>query len=562
MKEYFRKAISIFHSPGILAVIRWSECVHRKVLLICLFTAISSLCSLGFTLATKGLVDSAVSSQMHQLQRFSLLLGIIILARVCLATIQGRLEIQTSSELQKQLQGMLTKQLLSKEYSRIKGFHSGELVNRVFSDVSVVKKGIVQILPDIIYIVISFFGAAIILIQMDWHFVILLIGGSLLGTGLLILFRAPMKNRHKTMQEAEGALHAAIQETLENIRLIKASVSENRAFRHIYANQENLCQQQIHQGNFKLILNQVMGLIFDLSWLFCMIWGCLNIFRGQMTYGSLAAILQLISRIQGPIASAVSITAEVYGVTSSAERMLELTGLPDEEPGESLSSFDRICLNQVTFLYDDGIEPVLQHISHTIYSGDFLALTGISGGGKTSLFQLLLGIYRPTSGSIVFCCGSKSVPASRSTRNLFAYVPQGNTLFSGTLRENLTMFTDHASEEDIRKAVKAACIEEMVEEMGLDAVLGERGIGLSEGQAQRVAVARALLSNAPILLLDEATSALDELTEALLLKNLSTMRDKTCIIVTHRRAALEICDYILHISEGKMEQKTVHNIQI
>ena len=158
-----------------------------------------------------------------------------------------------------------------------------------------------------------------------------------------------------------------------------------------------------------------------------------------------------------------------------------------------------------------------------------MALTGISGGGKTSLFQLLLGIYRPTKGRMLFRAGDLEVPASRGTRALFAYVPQA--------------------------AVDAACLTAVVEDIGYDAVLGERGVGLSEGQAQRVAVARALLTKAPILLLDEATSALDEKTEAKLLKNISKMRDKTCIIVTHRRAALDICDYTLHIEEGVMSRK-------
>ena len=213
-------------------------------------------------------------------------------------------------------------------------------------------------------------------------------------------------------------------------------------------------------------------------------------------------------------------------------------------------------MEHVSFMYDDGDEDVLRDIDGTIHRGDFVALTGISGGGKTSLFQLLLGILHPTKGQIVFSKKGVDVPASRGTRRLFAYVPQGNMLFSGTLRDNLLMFTDEASEEEIEAAVKAACIEPLVKDIGLDAVLGERGIGLSEGQAQRVAVARALLSKAPVLLLDEATSALDEKTEAQLLANIAAMQDKTCLIVTHRRAALRICDYRMHIEDGTSEGLT------
>jgi len=384
-----------------------------------------------------------------------------------------------------------------------------------------------------------------------------MLAGGLLGLGLVLLFRKPLKERHKRMQEAEGALHADMQETLENVRLIKASVSEQRAVRRIGGHQEFLAAEQIRQGMFSFWMNNSLGLVFELSWLFCMIWGCINIYHGILTYGSLAAMIQLIGRIQSPIANAVSMASQAYGVTSSAERLLELTDLPDEEETERLPDFDEIRMDNITFKYDDGVEEVLQSINWTIRKGDFLALTGMSGGGKTSLFQLLLGIYRPTSGRLDFVLGDTVAPASRGTRSLFAYVPQGNSLFSGTLRDNLTMFTDSASDEEIFRAAKAACIDHVVADIGLDAKLGERGVGISEGQAQRIAVARALLTGAPILLLDEATSALDEKTEARLLENISAMRDKTCIIVTHRRAALEICDYTLHIADGKMkEEKT------
>ena len=555
MSSNLEKVKSIFRSPGIAAVLRWSKCVHFKVVMICLITVAATVASLCFTLATKGLVDGAVSSNSEELVHYAVMLVAIILVQHILSAARAWFRIRGSAELQESLQGMLVKEILSKEYGGLKGYHSGELVNRVFSDMSVIKNGIMNILPSLIGIVVSFVGAAGILIAMDWHFVILMLAGGILGLALVILFRGPMKARHKRMQEAEGALHSSTQETFVNIRLIKSSLSEPRALRRIGADQEHLSKEQVRQGLFSFRMNDSMGLVFDFSWLFCMLWGCMNIYRGNLTYGALAAMLQLIGRIQGPIANSVSIASQLYGVSSSAERLLELTDLPSEEEGEVLHNFDEICMDDITFKYDDGIEEVLQHVNWTIHRGDFMALTGISGGGKTSLFQLLLGIYQPTKGQMLFKSGDLVVTASRGTRALFAYVPQGNTLFSGTLRDNLLMFTDSATEEEIKAAVDAACLTSVVEDIGYDAVLGERGVGLSEGQAQRVAVARALLSKAPILLLDEATSALDDRTEAKLLENISKMRDKTCIIVTHRSAALAICDYTLHIEEGVMSRK-------
>ena len=257
-------------------------------------------------------------------------------------------------------------------------------------------------------------------------------------------------------------------------------------------------------------------------------------------------------RIQTPIANAVNLVSQAYGVVASAERLQEIIGLPDEDAGVKLESFDEIKLEHVYFQYNESHDDVLADLDDCIKRGDFVALTGISGGGKTSLFQLLLGIYRPTSGSVSFISDGKAVLASKGTRSLFAYVPQGNTLVSGTLKENIESFTDCPFEERLAVAIQTACLDDVIAEVGLDAKIGERGIGLSEGQAQRVAIARALLSDAPILLLDEATSALDEQTEAKLLENIGKMRDKTVIIVTHRRAALAICDYQLHIENGYM----------
>ena len=354
------------------------------------------------------------------------------------------------------------------------------------------------------------------------------------------------------MQAAEDVLHSSTQETMENIRVIKASVSEERVLTQIDENRERLQSEQIRNGKLSIAMNNGMGVMFDVSWLFCYLWGCIKIFNGEFTYGSLGAMIQLMGRIQSPIANAVRIVGQIYGVVASTERLQDVLDLPDEENHGSLKAFDKIVLRDVSFQYDDGIEEVLIGVNGEIQKGEFVAITGRSGGGKTSLFQLLLGIYRPTDGEITFIHGTESITASRGTRILFAYVPQGNTLFSGTLRDNLTRFTDSAAEDEILQAVRIACIEDLVEDVGLDVVLGERGIGLSEGQAQRVAIARALLSRAPILLLDEATSALDEKTEAKLLENIGKMRDKTVIIVTHRTAALRICNKQWHIEEGKL----------
>lgn len=547
-----QKIKRIFHKSALSALWQWSKPVRKQVALICLISLVSTLGSLGIPLVTRGLIDGATSSDESALWTYGIMLVGLFAVQRLLAIANAHISNVANAGFQRKIQGMVTDAILGKEYASLKGYHSGELTNRVFSDVHVVKNGILTIVPTVLRTIISFVGAAIILITMDWRFLPVILVVCNLGLVFTVLFRNPMKRRHKRMQEAEDALHASTQETLENIRIVKASVSEERAISSMDERRERLSAEQIRNGRLSIIMNQGMGSIFDISWLLCHLWGCVRIFQGSFTYGSLAALIQLVNRIQGPIASAVGLITKMYGVVASAERLQEVVGLPDEEVGEGTRTFDEIRLENVSFQYEESREDVLTNISATIRKGDFVALMGISGGGKTSLFQLLLGIYKPTSGSVLFVSDGNAIPAAKGTRSLFAYVPQGNTLMSGSLRDNLTMFTDHATDEGIAAAVTAACLNDLVSEIGMDARIGERGVGLSEGQAQRVAIARALLSDAPILLLDEATSALDEQTEAKLLENIDAMRDKTVIIVTHRRAALAICDYTLQIENGRM----------
>lgn len=553
--DTIQKIRKLFRSPALVKIYTWSQCVHKKVGLICFLRIIMVLVSLGFTVVTKELIDAAISSKYDSLIYFGIASVVLTFAEIGISYEISLLRTCASATLQRALQRMMIQSILQKPYVFLKRYHSGELINRVFSDVGVIRNGVLNELTGIVSMIVSFVGASTILVVLDWHFVLLLFGTGLIGLVTVILFRKPMKARHKRMQKEEDKLHSIIQEMVENIRLIKASTSEKRMMKQIGLRQESMEKEQIRQGKFSAIMGNGMDLMFNLSWLSCMLWGCFAIFRGEMTYGSLAAMIQLIGRVQGPIADAVSIIGDAYRVISSGERLMEVTELPSEKEGEILKDFDEICFENMTFCYDDGVDDVLRDINVCVHKGDFVALTGTSGGGKTSLFHLLLGIYLPKSGKIFICHDGKKIEACSGTRNLFAYVPQGNTLFSGTLYDNLTLFTDNADAHSIEQAVQAACIDDLVAEIGMNAEIGERGVGLSEGQAQRVAVARALLTGAPILLLDESTSALDEETEARMLNNISKMRDKTCLIVTHRRAALSICDYKLNIVNGEMTRE-------
>lgn len=541
---------------------QWSKTRHLSIFGICILSMIGTCGSLVIAAATRGLIDSAVGRDGRQFLFNAILIsGAVLTIRLC-GLISGLLSAKTGAELLRDLRTMVLRRLLHKQYAELDGFHSGELVNRMFSDVGIVRNGIMEAVPAIVSMAVGFAGAAVLLIRMDWRFILLMLAGGLLGLILIAAFHKPMTSRHKAAQESEGRLHAALQELLENLRLVKASGTEKRMEGRTEDRQQAFLAAQLRKGRFSVSMNNSISLVFQLSWLFCMLWGCYGIYCGRLTYGMLAAILQLLGQIQGPFSKAAGVADQLYGTISSAERLKELLDLPEEEPVPADDSvpdreFREIRLCGVDFSYGRRAEPVLKQVNLTIRAGEFAAVTGASGSGKSTLFQLLLGIYQPVGGELKFCfADGKEMAVSRSTRGLFAYVPQGNTLFSGTLRENLTMFTDSASDEEILQAARLACLYRFLAELsdGLDTVIGERGIGLSEGQAQRVAVARALLSRAPILLLDECTSALDEKTETELLRNIASLRGKTCLIVTHRRAALEICNSRIHIGAGKVEK--------
>lgn len=570
--ETVEKLKKTLRSPAFRQVLRWTKGIRGKLVIICILRVLIVVGSLAVTLVTKELIDAAVSGQGERMVTYGVALLLLTLAEVGMGIVHSLVETYAGARLQRSMQGMLVREVMQKQYASLKAYHSGELVNRTFSDIGVIKNGVLDVMPGIVGTGVSFVGALGILIVLDWRFVLILLIAGSIGLFIVLLFRGPMKRRFGRMQKAEDGLHASIQEAFENLRIIKASSSEGRVLKKIGDRQALFEKEQIRQGRFSVVMSNSMGLTFDVMWLFCMLWGSAGILRGALTYGSLAAMIQLIGRVQGPVASAVSMAGEIYRMIASAERIMEVTDLPDEEAGEPLKEFDEIRVDHVVFRYEDAADDLLRDVSFEVRKGDFVALTGSSGGGKTSLFHLLLGIYVPGAGDIMIrgrkrksdeaSADTDWVQAGIDTRGLFAYVPQGNYLFSGTLRENLTMFSDQVTEEELKEAIRVACIDELVAEIGLDAALGERGVGISEGQAQRVAVARALISGAEILLLDESTSALDEETEARMLRNISELRDKTCLIVTHRRAALSICNKVLQMTDGRVEAVGKTNVNL
>lgn len=560
MKAWFKK---VFGSVSIPYIWNWSKKEHKFVLITSIINVLYAGLSLWFSLTTKELVDAAVGQNTNNLIKYAIMLAVFILIQLLFSYIISRLNAFIRARMQKTMRRDVLNEILKKEYKEISAFHSGELVNRMFSDVSNVIDGVTSIVPPLLCMITQLVGAIIILSRLDYRFVLVLCGVGLISLVLTLLFKGKMKRMHKDVQTKEGLVHASLQETVENTKIVKASNSEEYVKAKVDTNLENHYDSQMKRNRFTSVAGTGLRGVFSASWLFAIIWGCFGIASGTYSYGTLMAIMQLVGQIQSPFKNLSGTLQQIYGTISSAERLLDIYNLTNEEKEEVekvdaeelYKELKEIKISNLNFGYGRE-EDVLNDVNVSLHPGDFIAFTGLSGGGKSTLFLLLLGIYKPINGSIEFIENDLVENASKKTRSLFAYVPQGNALFSGTLRENLMMFNENASEKELYEALAVADINTFVDELadGLDTVLGERGIGLSEGQAQRIAIARAIVSKAPILLLDEASSALDESTEARVLENISKLQNKTCFIVTHRKAAFKICNRRLHIENSRLEE--------
>lgn len=511
--------------------------------------------SVDMALLMRDLIDAAVDGNRGGIIHSGILLATVILTQFIIRISCNILSEDVQARMESRLRADILACLMRREYSALGDYHSGELLNRMFSDVSVVVSGVISIVPTAANNLVRIVFAAGVLLSLDWRFGIFFIAAGLFVFAATRFFRPKMKRLHTRVQECEGAVRSFLQETVENLLVVRVFSAEHKMLSRNDENQTGMYKARMKRSAFSVAANAGLGLAFGAGYIFALMWGAAGIYGGTMSYGTLTAVLQLVNQIQSPFAGLSSLFPRYFSMCASAERIIALEKLPEEKLAEKLlaaEDFRKIILENVSFSY--GENHVLKNVGIEVEKGDFVSLTGISGGGKSTLFLLLLGAYSPDSGSVSFLSDGGSFSAGRETRPLFAYVPQGNLLFSGTIYENISFLNDNAGEDEVRGAAEIACAMEFIDALpdGMNTRVGENGFGLSEGQAQRIAVARAILGGAPILLLDEATSALDEQTEARLLKNISALDGKTVIIVTHRPAALKICTKHLLLKDGNI----------
>lgn len=516
-----------------------------------LISAVTAVSYVVLALLTKKVLDIATGDAAGNLAAAGAALFAVIALQVTAGACQSLLNAYTNGKLTMSLREYLFTVICKKKYEDISPYHSGDILNRITSDVDTVVSSSVTIIPNSVSIftkIIAGLGAMVFMNPI-LALIILLLGITVPAIGRFI--NKKYKYIHKECQRTEGRTRSFMQECFENIVVIKTFASEGPFIKRLQRYMDDNFKLKIKRTGISIAATISLYTFFTIGYYAVLLWGAGGLAKGTLTYGTLMAFLQLISQLRAPLQNVSGILPQYYSAIASAERLTELEGLRDEtsllksEDADKLKAdFKSIEAKNLCFGY--GAKNILENCSFTAEKGDIIAITGESGSGKSTLFKLILGLYSPKSGSLTV---NGEIPTDASVRPLFAYVPQGNMVLSGSIRDNISLCNPDVDEESIINAAKAAEIYDYIAALpdGLDTMLSERGAGLSEGQIQRISIARALITEAPVLLLDEATSALDESTETRVLENIRRMTGKTVLFITHRNTSLKACDKIMHI---------------
>lgn len=564
MSGLFNKAFKPRDSKyNALDILRWLWRAWRGNRLQACLNAVIGLLSVVVSLAqvtaVRHAIDVASGAQRGNLYWAVAVMGILILCDFLLSIsstwVQNILGIRAQNRMQ---QRMLDRILRSQWHGR-EHYHSGDVLNRLEFDVANVVSFLTQTIPSTLSVIAMFVGAFCYLFTMDAVLALITVAIIPVFVGLSKVYVNRMRKLTKDVRAEDSRVQSALQETIQHRMLIKTLESEAVMVNRLERTQGALRHKVVKRTAFSVFSNTILNLGFALGYLVAFLWAAVRMSANSLSFGGMTAFLQLVNRIQSPARSLTRLVPAFVSVFTAAERLMELEESPLDEQGEPIAfkAPTGIRLEHVSCAYDDGVE-VLRDISFDFKPGTCTAVLGETGAGKTTLIRVILGLMAPKGGkaeiyqgeAASYPIGNGGVRLSPLTRCNLAYVPQGNTLLSGTVRDNLRLGRLSATDEEMREALRMSCANFLFDTPnGLDTICGEQGSGLSEGQAQRIAIARALLRDCPVLLLDEATSALDPDTERQLLSNILSGKRRTVIFITHRLAVKDYCDQTLTIEK-------------
>ncbi len=466
--------------------------------------------------------------------------------------IKNILGIKAQNEMQRQM----LDRLLRAEWKGRDRHHSGDITNRLENDVSTVVTFLTETLPNMLSTLLMFLGAFTYLCLMDYMLALITVGMLPIFLLLSRIYISKMRKYTRRIRNFDSKVQSILQETVQNRMLIKTLECGDMVINRLDNRQVNLRHHVKRRTRFSVLSNVTLHGGFAIGFLIAFLWSTYRLSQHAITFGAMTAFLQLVNRIQTPAKDLTRLAPAFVAVLTAAERLIELEEMPQEEDGENISlpSPCGIKLCNVSFGYDDGDENIIDNLSFDFPPGSCTAVLGETGAGKTTLIRLLLGLLKPKYGTITIYNDEQNHNMSALMRCNMVYVPQGNTLMSGTIRDNLLMADPNATDHDMMDALHTACADFVTElPEGLYTTIDEKGGGLSEGQSQRITIARALLRKRSIMLFDEATSALDPETEKMLLTNILKNKEQTIIFITHRMAVLEYCDKRLNMDDKTNE---------
>lgn len=521
-----------------------------------ILNAIIGLLSVVVSLSSVWAVQNAIDVASHAKQgsiywAVGLMAGLILCEfglNIASIWVQNILGIKAQNRMQQQL----LDRLLRSEWHGKETRHSGDVLNRLEFDVSNVVTFLTQTIPGALSTTAMFLGAFIYLCTLDWRLALVITFMIPLFVLVSKIYVRQMRSLTRDVRNQDSKVQSVLQETVQHRMLIKTLESDEAAVDKLEGTQSVLRKKVVKRTIFSVFSNLVMNFGFALGYLVAFLWAAIQMSRGILTFGQMTAYLQLVNRIQSPARQLTKLVPAFVSVFTAAERLMELEEDPLEEQGTPIV-FVPPCgvrLNHISYAYDEADGNVIRDLSFDFKPGSCTAVLGETGAGKTTIVRMILALLHPQSGTVELYNSKGSREMSPRMRANLVYVPQGNTLLSGTIRENLRLGRLDASDEDMKKALHLSCADFVMElPDGLDTQCAEQGGGLSEGQAQRISIARALLRDRSIMLFDEATSALDPDTERQLLQNILSKHDKTIIFITHRPAVVDYCDQTLHIDK-------------
>jgi len=545
---------------------RYSLHYKKEVLWYIFVGLLGTAVSLTGSILSKYIIDAVTGFNAKGIIAALVFFVFMQLSQILFRAISSRISARVSIRVNQQITAQVYDKLLSSDYEALSAYHSGDLLTRIAGDVSTISTGVLGWLPELLTRLVQFLGTLGVILYYDVTLALLALLSAPVTLFMSRYVIKMMRHHNQKMRQLSSQMMVFNEESFQHLQLIK-SFDRTDAYRQKHRQlQQQFKDASMDYNRFSIRKNTILSLVGTVVALFCFCWGLYRLWSGHITYGTMTLFLQLSGSLTGAFSALAALIPGAINAATAAGRIMVIMDLPVEDRSDAAdaqafiqnhgASPLRVEASGLSYHYEDGT-PVLSESDFTVSAGQIVTFVGPSGEGKTTLLRLLLGIVRPKSGSLVLCTeDGKRINISPSTRALFSYVPQGNTMFSGTVGDNLRLIRPDATDEQLYDVLRLACAEDFIRPLplGLNTPVRELGGGFSEGQLQRLCIARALLSDAPILLLDEATSALDMQTERQVLENIMhSQMGRTCIITTHRPSVLEISHKVYRIRHDRIE---------